>query len=297
MSPQSENPGPSIWSRIVEKVGAKIGSYLALAALVFMAFCYVRAEVSHSAKDKAQAAELALTKAKVEAVTRDLEGVQGQLIKERDAKLTPVEQTFVAAVKKADPKAHVAGTSTTTVSIKDQDTSVATTAPGAPCPSAIVDSHNRFRFELPNGPLHREQKFTLDVVTVRGVDGAYSVQKTDFREYDPTTGEEIPSGGVTLTGQFNFVEDQPAGPGPWHPRAVVGVGYPFGVGGGIQFNPYKALTVGAVLLYQPNDKLGVGALTAGWRLFNSTISLGPFGGLNTKGALTGGVLATIEVTR
>ena len=39
------------------------------------------------------------------------------------------------------------------------------------------------------------------------------------------------------------------------------------------------------------------AVTAGYRLFNSTVSVGPFVGVNTKGSIVGGGLATIEITR
>jgi len=303
MSPQSDNPGPGVFSRIFENVGTKAVELVALAALIGCAFLVFQVERG-KAETKAKAAELAATLDKVAVITRELEGVQGTLIKERDAahNLTTPESVFVNQIKAADPKATISSTSHTGVAIKDTDTAIATTAAGSPCPSSIIDSHNRFRFELPNGPLYREQKFTLDVVTVRGVDGGYSVQKSDFREFDPTTGQEIPSAGISLEGNFQFVEERAAGPGPWHLRGVAAAAYPLGFGGGVQVNPWRGLTLGPVFLYQPatskQSAAFVAAFGAGWRVLGSTIAVGPYAGVSSRGgAFVGGALATIEVTR
>jgi len=277
-------------SKILAAIATKVGTILAVVAVVVLIVqvAYCRAKDADAGK---RAAELALTKAQIAALVHELGAVQGTVNTERsmNANLSARLAGFVSKVKKIDPKARVDAIHETKITIKD-------TAPGVVAETYVEDSHHRFRFDLPSGLLHRSQSFKLTVLSIRGIDGAYRIAQNEFREYDPITGEEIPSEGVSTEGTFEFGEEHIVY-SPWHTRIVAGVGIPFGVGAGLQINPWKWLTAGAVLLYQPTDKIGVGALTLGYRLFNSTVSVGPFGGINTKGALTGGVLATIEVTR
>lgn len=242
----------------------------------------------------AQTAETELAKLKVEAVVAQYEAVQGTLIKERQAasRLTPKLAAFVGAIKKADPKARVDAVSTMTIAIKDE------ASPSTIAETYVEDAHHRFRFDLPSGLLHRSQKFKLDAVTVRDTDGTYRLMKTDFREYDPKTGEEIPSVGVEIEPSLYFSDAKVDGPGPWHLRGIAAIAYPFGVGGGIEVNPWKKLCLDVLLLYQPNEKAVVGAVGVEYRLFDSTIAVGPYVGVTSHGgSIVGGVVATIEVTR
>ena len=280
----------SVFKAAATAIATKLGSLLILIGIIVIvvqvAYCRMK-----GAEASGDAAELALTKSRVAALTIELGGVNGELVKERSLRLTPKQKTFVTAIKKADKGATVSSVSTTEITIKD-------TAPGVVTETHVEDRHGRFRFDLPSGLLHREQRFTLDTVAIRGRDGSYRVQQTEFREFSPKTGEEIPSTGVNLKAHFEFAEEAIPGPGPWHPRIVAGVGFPFGVGAGVQFNPYKKFTVGAIALYQPDPKAAVGALTLGWRPLNSTLSVGPYAGISTRGgAFVGGVLATIELSR
>jgi hypothetical protein len=53
-----------------------------------------------------------------------------------------------------------------------------------------------------------------------------------------------------------------------------------------------------MVLYQPNENAALGVLTLGYRPFDSTISVGPFVGVTSRGGgVRGGILATIEVSR
>lgn len=301
MSPWSDQKAPGVWKLAVATIFTKVGVLIAVVGVAALALQigWCRAQ---NVKLRASQAEADQAKARVEAVLREQGGTKGRLIKEREAHLTDKTRKFVEAVKKADPGARVSSTSSTKITIEDTDTGRVETAPDQPCPSSVEDTHHRFRFDLPSGFLRRQQSFRLDQVFVRGVNGAYRVQQTDFREFDPKTGDEIPSTGVRVEGSFEFVEEKAPGPGPWHLRGVAAVAYPFGFGAGVQVTPWKNLTLGPILLYQPatasRPAAGVAALGLGWRVFGSTISVGPFAGFSTDGGrFVGGATATIEVTR
>jgi hypothetical protein len=248
------------------------------------------------AKAVSTAAELAVTKAKVDEVLDQLGGVQGTLIKERAARLTPEQQKFVGQIRKADPKATIDTVSQTKIEVADTAKGTATTPPGSPCPTSVADEYGRFRFDLPSGLLHRQQEFTLDLVTVRGVDGSYRVQSAEFREWKPGTKTEIPTTGVKATTNFQFVEEQKPGPGRFHLWGVAAVDHRAAPGGGVQIEPLDHLTASVLGFYSPKDKDFRGALHLGWRPGKWALTVGPYIALSTKGTgLVYGGAATIRV--
>lgn len=281
----------------VEKVAAFFaalkGGIIALVLLAAVAAAAVfgwRYEHAQNLKNAALVAEL---RAKVDAIVATTPGAAvGTVVKEGGAiaGLTPRQKGFVAAVKKADKGATVSAAAETTVSIKD-------TAKGAATPTSWSDEYGRFHVDLPSGLLHREQKFKFGVVVLRGTDGEYQTISGDFREFSPKTGDEIPSKGATLETTFKVIEQKEPGPGRFHLRGVFGIDQRAGIGGGAQINPWKGLTVGVLGLYSPKEREGRAVIHAGWRLFGSTISLGPYGGVSTKGGVVFGAAATIELTR
>jgi len=298
--PDAQGFFSGLFSRVLGFVLSRVGALLALGALVVLTvqIAWCRAQDSKLA---AKAAEAQTVQAKLEKVLHDFDAVQGTLIRERQAHLTPTQKKFVAAVKKADPKAELDSVGHVDVKIEDQAGAIETPA-GSPCPSRITDTYGRFTFDLPNGPLYRKQKFGLDFVTLRGADGTYRVQKFEIREYNPTTGEEISNDGVDAKAHFEFREQDPEGPSPWHMRGVAAFAFPVAYGGGIQFNPWRGLTLGPLFMFQPATKdrsAGIVAgLGVGWRILGSTISVGPYAGVSSQhGAFVGGAFASIEVTR
>lgn len=277
-------------SKVVAAIATRLGTIVAVVVIVALTvqitWCRAR-----NASDSARKAELALLELQVDKLVAELGGVKGEMKNAREIELTPEQIKFFKSLRGVDKKAGVESVSHTGVTIKD-------TAPGVVTKDYVEDVYHRFHFDLPSGLLHREQKFTLSLLTIRGVDGAYRVQKADFKEFDPKTGEEIPLTNVAYSGTYEFVEEHAEGAGPWHLRAVAAVAYPWGLGAGIEVNPYKHLTLAGLLLYQPDEKAVVGAVGAGWRLFNSNVAVGPYLGISSKGGIvSGGAMATIEVTR
>lgn len=293
-------PVPQFLKDILVRFGVRVLTVAALAGAVIGLLSLLNHQ--HEREKKLLQAE---ADNKLVSVMEQLGAVQGRLVKERDASKTLSSRlaAFVAAAKKGAPNARVDSTVSTKVEVKDRAKGETVTAPGAPCPSEWSDEYHRFRVSLPSGLLQRSQMFMLSGVILTDTDGKKRFTKYEFREFDPSTEKEIPTTGVNLTTDLNFVEASVRGPSRWHVRWVAAVDYRPAVGIGVQVNPLGDLTLGLLGLYKPAAPSGgIVAGHVGWRLnfpgFHSTLAVGPWVGYqfpNPKLAV--GAAATIELTR
>lgn len=168
------------------------------------------------------------------------------------------------------------------------------------------DEHHRFRLELPNGPLHRSQLFRFEGLVVRGLDGKHRFYKSEWREFDPVTKEEVPStaDGVKFENSIDFTEE--AAPakavGPLHLRLLAAADYQASLGLGLQVANWKdKANLSVVGYYNRSNSELRGVLQLGYRirlpLLDSNLSIGPYYGISSKGSTVVGAGATIELTR
>lgn len=188
---------------------------------------------------------------------------------------------------------------------------VTTVEPGHVTPTAAGqqewnDEHHRFRLDLPNGPLHRSQLFRFEGLVVRGLDGKHRFYKSEWREFDPVTKEEVPStaDGVKFENSIDFTEE--AAPakavGALHLRLLAAADYQASLGAGVQVANWRDKVNLSLLAYygRKNAELR-GVLQLGYRvrlpLLDSNLSVGPYYGISSKGSTVVGAGATIELTR
>lgn len=194
---------------------------------------------------------------------------EGGIVGKRVGKVETGNKALAAFVEKE----KVAGakpieSSNITAEIKD-------TAKGVATPTSVEDEYGRFHFDLPSGLLTRHQLFKIGSVVVRTQDGKYEFTKNDFREYSPKTGEEIPTTGVAIKGDFQFVEEGPPQPKLFHPRLVALVDSHKSLGVGAEvLNIKDRVTVGVAGTYNPQTKKAGLLLFPSVRVLNSNVSAG-----------------------
>lgn len=281
----------TVFKEIVAKFGVRVLTFAALGVLVVVGYSCMETK---NARDKA--IMNAEANAKLADAAKELGFVKGELLSEREAGKR-LGGSLAKAYKALKAKgATLDSTSQTKVEISDTTAGGLLGVPGGD--QFWQDEHHRFTLQLPAGPLKRHQLFGLDGIVVRSLDGTIKATDYNFKEFDPETKEEIPIEGAKLETKFQFVEDEAPGPGRFHVRGVGGIDYRGAPAAGIQINPVGNLTVGLIGIYSPQNKEGRGVVHAGWRIFSTTISVGPYVGISSRG---GGVLfgaaATIEVTR
>jgi len=278
----------------------KIPWLLVGAGIVLMIFAglEIRSARSERARQK-------LERQLLEAKAKELGGIVGQLQSERaiTKKLSQELQDFVAAMKKTVPKARIESRIGTTVRVEDTPAGAVVETPSGP--SEWRDEYHRFRLELPSGPFHRKQLFRVDTVVVRSPDGKSRVSKSAFKEYDPETETVIPSTGVTLEGNLDFVEEPKVAPPIIHPRLVAGIDIQGSPGAGLEilnlertyWPALKKLTVSLIGYWDRKAGEGRGVAQVGYRVLNSNVTVGPYAGVSTSGAFVVGAGAAIQVTR
>jgi hypothetical protein len=226
-----------------------------LATVMVMHECGKRSKAADEVKFNAQAAELGLVKGV--AKTRD----------EINKSLSAHEQELLK--KLADESGNISSHATTSVAV--HDTFVAKPVYG-PINQAEPEKtevswdsgDGRFSLHLPEGTFTREQRFAVSTTIFVGPDGKTTVGASEFHEYSPATGQEIPTSGATVKLDLAVVNQKATAPGPWHPR-VVALAAPSGFGLGGQLNPWRGLILTAGGLY--GSQKGIqGAAGLGWRL-------------------------------
>lgn len=212
---------------------------------------------------------------------------------------------FMAAMLAAGARPKEAASAQTTFSDKSQGDTM--TVAGAPCPSHVFDvPARRFDFDMTKQPpeLTRLQRFLAHLDMAETHDGKQKFSKFELLELDPRTGTQLAGVGITTDLKVDVTPDLTGAPGPWHLRWIAALDARPSVGGGVQVNPYRNLTLGLIGLYKgakPTE--GDVALHLGWRLrflpaFDSTIAIGPWAGVSLpSGKFKGGLAATIELTR
>lgn len=230
------------------------------------------------------------------AATQALRGAVGKRVSESRA-VPPTLKDFVAGVKKASPRSRVDSSAIVTVTIEDTAKSVTTE-------TQLCDEHKRFCFDLPGGLLHRRQSLEVATVFVRSHDGTVRVAKSGVREFSPETGKEIPTTGVDVKTNFQFVQEPSPLPAILHIRPLAGIDHRLAPGVGLEIinlertrKPIIERLTGSVMGYWKNeDKEGriVGQL--GYRVYGN-LTAGPYAGVSTNGATVVGVAATIQIGR
>jgi hypothetical protein len=237
----------------------------------------------------------------LEAAARTLHGVVGSRVSQRKivSSLSPALKDFVAGVTKASPRAKVDSAFTATVKVEDTAKIVPVARDGR---TLMCDEYKRFCFELPSGILTRRQLFRMETVFVRSPDGKTRVAKADFFEYNPDTKEMIPSKGVDLNGDFQFVDEKAELPPIFHLRPVVAVDHRLAFGAGlellnlerIQRPVLDRLTLSMLGYYKDKEWRAVGQL--GYRVYGN-VTIGPNLGVTTDGTVVFGAGAAIQVGR
>ncbi len=280
-------------SPVVRTVGAFVTSHLlAVVAACGLLYAVVTAE-HHKAL---AAAQDKLAAAQVAAVAAKYEGVEGKLVSALSLSASQAE--MIKALQKVDSRVKAVEQSKSTVTISDTP---AGHVDVVAAPTRWSDDYHRFSLNLKDFSFTRKQAVVIEEVIASGPAGQ-RIEKFAFHEKDPELGTEIPLLGIDVKTDFKFTKDAEPPVAPWHPRAVFAVDTRGAVGGGVQANPYKGLTLGAIGLYGGSQKDFRGALTLGWRLrlgfIDTTISPNFYYGISSKGggAVTGGA-ATIELTR
>jgi len=223
--------------------------------------------------------------------------------REAEKMLSKTQAELFAALKKADKRARVDSIARTDVKIEDTPAGSVVEVPGGP--SEWRDEFHRFRLELPSGPFRRRQAFRHDQFAVRAGDGKTVVQKSEFREFDPETGAEIPLTGVTIDSSLAVVDAPKAAPPIIHPRLVAGIDIQGSPGAGLEiinlertyWPGLKKLTISLIGYWDRKAGEGRGVAQVGYRVLNSNVTVGPYAGVSTSGALVFGAGAAIQVTR
>lgn len=265
-----------------------IGGLLSLALIQ-----YEVSQKSDRAKERefeAKVAELNLTKAV--ASTR-AEVLASMTTKERET-----AQKVIAA------GGRITSRTAADITIKDSMTAAPVYAPGA---SAEVkkaeinwtDEYGRFHLNLPSGLFTREQRFSWTSTLYVSPDGKTArFADSEFREFSPKTGAEIPSAGTNMHVEIKTILEKSPEAAPWHPR-LVAIGVPSAFGLGVQANPWRGLILTAGGIY--GSKNGVeGTAGLGWRLrlpfFDSTLGISGLAAYGKSG-LRIAPAGTIELSR
>lgn len=256
----------------------------------------------------ARAALQAVSRAQLEKVARERDGVIGKLLSERELnrQLSADFRAFVDAAKKADSKSRISLISKTTATIADKPPVVMVDVPGGP--PECRDEYHRFGVVVrPDGTcaMWRKQLFEMDTLFIRSGDGKTRISKTEFRELDPETRAQIPTTGVDIKGNFTFADEVPPKPPIIHPRLVVGVDHRLSFGAGVELlnlerteRPFiEKLSVSLLGYYDRKSNEGRAAAQLGYRILNSNITVGPYVGVSSSGGLVFGAGAAIQVTR
>jgi hypothetical protein len=212
---------------------------------------------------------------------------QAQLESEKrlTAKLTAGQKSDLAALKKVDARVKP-------VEHAHTDVTISGTAP-------VGDG--RFTLSPDCLTVTRNERFSLDLLVVKGVDGKARLAKSEFHELNPVTGIVIPGTQAKLTTSLEYVEEEPAAPPFFHPRALAGVGYLGQVGAGVELLNGERLggvwahtNLSLLGLYNTQKHTVQGAAVLGFRPFDWNVSFGP-AFFYPSGGL--GAAATIELTR
>ncbi len=217
--------------------------------------------------------------------------------------LSADNKKFVKAIQKSAPRARIDSVSTVTATIADTAKTVESRTPEGL--SRVCDEYGRFCFDLPSGLLTRRQLFKMETVFVRSPDGKTRVAHADFFEYNPDTKELIPSKGVDLKGDYSFVDERAAAPPIFHPRLLAGIDHSLSPGVGVELlnlerteRPVlEKFNLSVVGYWDRKTSEGRGVAQLGYRILNSNLSVGPYVGLSTSGAVVYGAGATLQVTR
>jgi len=208
---------------------------------------------------------------------------------------------FVAVMKKQSKGSTVASSSTGTATIAES--SKGTLTPETPTsPAFCTDAFGTIKVNTRDCSFQVNMPVRVAAVAVRGLDGKTQFTKQRIELLDPVSGYPIPGTGTDLKiVDFAVTEDKGPEPGPFHLRAVAGVNERGAFGAGVKFWSWKSLDASAMGFYDRADKSVRGAVGLGYRLvlpaFNSTLSIGPHWGIDTKGKSALGAAATIELTR
>jgi hypothetical protein len=289
-----------LWKKFLALGAVGFVVLAAAGAAIYLVIVNARLRALQEQKDKAVAAALDAKAAELQAIKGIIESQRAIM-----AGLTGSLKVFATEMAKIDKRATVAEHSRTEATIHDTIPGVVVT----PTPEQEAggfrpewhDAYHRFKFTLPAGPLDRKQLFRLEGVVVRGVkDDRF--ERVTFEELDPKTHEPIPlaDGSVELSHDFRFTKEEPPQK-VFHPRVVAAVDHMGEVGGGVQLLSWRSVNLSVVGLYNIKTKQARGALAPTWRLrfpwFDSTLAIGPYGGVSTDGKLVGGAVATLELTR
>jgi hypothetical protein len=268
-------------------------------AFVVMAVLGVRLAIE-------QRVNAALVRANFVRAAKEGGGILGRRVSERQAIKeiqSPDNRSFVEAVKKADKKSRVESVGTTTARITDQPAGTVVQTPAGP--SEWHDEHHRFRLVLPSGPFFRQQAFWVEQVAVRGSDGQTVVQRTDFAELDPVTGERLPSAGITLDSKLSVVDQPKPDPPVVKLRGLLGVDHRGAVALGLEFANlerthlpfFENLSAAVEGYYDPQDSGKRLAFKPGYRLLKTNIVIGPYVGIELGGKGSGLVFGGSAVVR
>ena len=271
----------------------------AVAAVVLTALYWgARYRIAEIARGRAEGVAM-------EAAARLAHGIVGKRTSERqiEKSLLPDNKEYVKTIRKTISRARVDSAFTATVGISDTAKTVETKTPEGT--TVLCDEYRRFCFELPAGILTRRQLFKMETVFVRSPDGKTRVAHADFFEYNPDTKEVIPTVGVDLKGAYSFVDEKAAAPPIFHPRLLIGVDSHLAPGVGVELlnlerteKPVlEKVTLSLVGYWDRKTQDGYGVAQFGYRILNSNITIGPYVGASTKGALVVGAGAAIQVTR
>ncbi len=268
--------------------GLLIGGLAALAVIQYEA-----SQKSERVKEKAFEAAIAELK-----LVKAVASTRAEVLASMSSKEKEVTK------KVTDAGGRVSSRTAAEISIKDSVQAAPVYAPGA---SAEVkkaeinwtDPYGRFHLNLPSGLFTRNQRFTFSSTIYVGPDGKTRFANSEFREFSPTSGEEIPTTGANMKVTLQTILEKEPGKGPWHPRlaALVAPGPALGIGG--QLNPWKGLTLTGGAIYGKARSLeGVAGL--GWRLrlpfLESTLGLSGLGAYGSSGFRIIPAL-TIELSR
>lgn len=201
----------------------------------------------------------------------------------------------IAAKKITDAGGRLASHIGTDITIRDEAKAI---PPTVQDPAVWRDEYHRFNLDIASGLFKRVQSFKYDAAIVETLDGQHKFVKSDLREYDPVTGAEIPLTGVTMEGSFEFGKEVQAPKYGFHLRGVAAADHRLAFGGGVQFfNLKDRFNLSGVVLYSVKEKEARAGVAAGWRLFKSNVSAGPYIALSSKGGFVYGGAITLELSR
>jgi len=238
-------------------------------------------------------------------------GIVGRRVSPRELEkgLSPAQRDFVHAIRKVAPHSRIDSRTTAKITIEDSPAGkIVETAEG---PREWRDDYDRFRLVFPDQPdgpyiFHRRQAIGVDILAIKSVDGKTRVAKVEAWEYNPRTGDVIPSTGLAVGAKLDFVEDKPPAPPILHLRGLAAVDHRIAPGAGAEFINFERtkipfienLTLSALGYWKTEKTEGrlVGQL--GYRIPSSNVTIGGYlGAALPSGSLVGGAGVAFQVTR